>query len=186
MHADALALAQIWRPAALAVDSARLYRELQEAVRIREDFLASAGHDLRSPLTVIRGHAQLLRRQMKRSAGENDSPAFGLLRPLLDSLTPALNHIEAATTKMGRLIGALLDAARIQAGQALSLDTGPTTSSRWWRVWWQAPDELRPAPDHAGEQRGGAGGRVGCRGLERMLDNQSGTRQVQPSGGAGL
>src|SRR5262249_51682162 len=50
--------------AAIALDNARLYRSAQEAVRLRDDFLAAASHDLKNPLGVIRGRAQLLRRQM--------------------------------------------------------------------------------------------------------------------------
>ena len=183
---DALTLAQdLAGRAALAVDSARLYRELQQAVRIREDFLASAGHDLRSPLTVIRGHAQLLRRQIKRSADQINSPASEPLRPLLDSLTPSLNHIEAATTKMGRLIGALLDAARIQAGQALSLDTAPTDVVALARR--VAAEHQLSAERHQISVETGEGTLVGewdADRLERMLDNLVGNAvKYSPDGG---
>ena len=38
----------------------RLYRETQEAVRIRHEFLAIAVHELRTPITAVLGYAQLL------------------------------------------------------------------------------------------------------------------------------
>jgi signal transduction histidine kinase len=36
--------------------------QLEETVRTRDEFLASASHDLKGPITTIRGVAQLLQR----------------------------------------------------------------------------------------------------------------------------
>ena len=125
---EALALAEdLASRAALAVESARLYRELQQAMRIREDFFGSAAHDLRTPLTTIRGRAQLLLRQVARFAHDAAGPpAVDPSGPFFSRLGPALAGIDSAAAKMARLIDALLDAARLQAGQTLQLARQPT------------------------------------------------------------
>ncbi len=48
-RADVELAQEIARRAAMAVDNARLYREAQEAIRVREDFLSVASHELRTP-----------------------------------------------------------------------------------------------------------------------------------------
>jgi signal transduction histidine kinase len=49
-----LALAQeLGRRAAMAIDSARLYRQAQQAVEIRDEFMSIASHELRTPLSSL-------------------------------------------------------------------------------------------------------------------------------------
>jgi len=132
---------------ALAVENARLYGELQLALRVRDDFLASTAHDLRTPLSAIKGYAYILRRQLTREAaagaggttpttstpapaapttpsapGDPPLPALQVPPPATD----ALMEIDAAVGRMTRLIGALQDTARHQAGYLLHLDRRPT------------------------------------------------------------
>ena len=64
---DAALLTALAAAAAVALTNARLYREAQDAIRARDEFLASAAHDLKTPLTVVRGMAQLLRRRTVRT-----------------------------------------------------------------------------------------------------------------------
>lgn len=45
---------------AAAVENARLYAEVREALRLRDEFLGAAAHELRTPATVMSAHAQLL------------------------------------------------------------------------------------------------------------------------------
>ena len=47
--------------AALVVENARLYRELQEASLRKDEFLAMLGHELRNPLAPIRSSMEILR-----------------------------------------------------------------------------------------------------------------------------
>src|SRR5690606_29917717 len=44
--------------------------ERKQAERAREALLASVSHDLKSPLTVIRGHAQLLKMKAQRPGAD--------------------------------------------------------------------------------------------------------------------
>lgn len=57
-----LALAgEIGRRAGMALENARLYRELQEADRRKDQFLAMLAHELRNPLSAISNALQVLR-----------------------------------------------------------------------------------------------------------------------------
>jgi signal transduction histidine kinase len=44
---------------AVALENARLYERVSQALRLREDFISAAAHELRTPVTVIRGRTQL-------------------------------------------------------------------------------------------------------------------------------
>lgn len=114
--------------AALAVENGRLYRELQLALRVRDDFLASTAHDLRTPLAAVKGYAQLLRRQLARpvrsaatAAGDVQSKGAGS-----PALMAGLTQIETAADRMARLLESLQDAARLQAGEAVEVYKRPT------------------------------------------------------------
>jgi PAS domain S-box-containing protein len=101
-----LALAQeLARRAALAIDNARLYQEAQDAVRVREEFLSIASHELKTPLTTVKGYSQILSRLMRRPALDRSR----LIR-LTDQLQAQLGRFET-------LIADLLDVSRIQQGR---------------------------------------------------------------------
>ena len=110
-----LALAEeLARRAALAVENARLFRAAQDAVQKRDEFLSVAAHELKTPITSMRGFAQLLRRRLDR---DQQVPGAELRR--------AVTTIEQQAGKLGHLITQLLDVTRLDAGK-LSLDCSPT------------------------------------------------------------
>ena len=94
-----------------AVQTAAL-ADVRQALQLRDEFLAAAAHDLKTPLTAISGYLQLIRRK------------FG------DGLAPAIagsfDEVEQATSRMNDLISELLDVARLQSGQALDLNRRAT------------------------------------------------------------
>ncbi|MCZ7572140.1 MAG: PAS domain S-box protein [Ardenticatenaceae bacterium] len=100
------------RRAALAIDNARLYREAQEAIRTRDQFLSIASHELKTPLTALQGYAELLQRRAAREglADQRDQRA--------------LRTIYEQSVRLHRLIELLLDLSRIRTGQ-LSLEQRP-------------------------------------------------------------
>ena len=103
--------------AAIAIENARLFAETQRAVRLRDEFLASISHDLRSPLATVKGSAQLIRRRLAGLAEREPDAAFA--RHLADGIVGA-----AAT--MAELIEQLLDLARQDARRPLTLDLHET------------------------------------------------------------
>lgn len=96
------------RDAALAVDNARLYQEAQEALRLRDEFLSIASHELKSPLTSVRMHTQMLQRAVQRGDLARLEP-----ERVLQTLEADDRQIKRITT----LIDQLLDVSRIAAGR---------------------------------------------------------------------
>jgi signal transduction histidine kinase len=47
---------------AMAIEKARLFREVREALRLREEFMSAAAHELRTPVTTIQTWADILSR----------------------------------------------------------------------------------------------------------------------------
>lgn len=82
--------------------------EAEAASRIKDEFLATVSHDLRTPLTSMRGWASMLRSRQ------------------LDEATTihALEAIELNADAQAQLISDLLDVSRISAGQ-MRLDVRP-------------------------------------------------------------
>src|SRR5262249_40404633 len=76
------------RRAASAVENARLYREAQEAVVAREEFLAIASHELRTPLTAFQLAVQrFVKADSKSGAGAGVTcPAYRERDETLDVL----------------------------------------------------------------------------------------------------
>jgi len=94
--------------AAIAIDNARLYREVQDADRRKNEFLAMLAHELRNPLAPIRSAVHVLR--------------------LLGSADPqvrwAQDVIDRQVQQMVRLVDDLLDVSRITRGK-ITLQTEP-------------------------------------------------------------
>ncbi|WP_307733680.1 ATP-binding protein [Stigmatella ashevillena] len=88
----------------------RLLREAQEAVRVRDDFLTIASHELKTPLTPLSLRLATLERKLER--GEPLDPA-------------ALHHARQHLTRLTTLINDLLDTSRIESG-GLALHPQPT------------------------------------------------------------
>jgi PAS domain S-box-containing protein len=76
-----------------------------EIEELKDEMLSIASHDLRTPVTVIKSQAQLLRRAI-RSGGAT-----------LDYLNEGLGNIVVETQRLTRLLELLLDLSRIDAGR---------------------------------------------------------------------
>jgi signal transduction histidine kinase len=118
---DLLALSSIADRAAVALENARLYAAEQrarsaaeEALRMRDEFLSVAAHELKTPITSLWGMAQLMLRQLDKR---------GAVEP--DRLQRALRMIDTQSRTLARLVEQLLDVSRIEAGK-LALDRQPT------------------------------------------------------------
>jgi signal transduction histidine kinase len=83
----------------LLIEAAARIQAREESARLKDDFLSSVAHDLKSPLTGILGQAQLIELRAKR---QPDAPVD------LDRL----GRIIEEARRMSRLIVSLLDSAR--------------------------------------------------------------------------
>jgi signal transduction histidine kinase len=90
--------------AALAIDNARLYGEAQAAVRMRDEFLSVAAHELRTPITSLLGYTQFVQRRAARNPALDDRNRH------------ALQVIEAQAARLSRLITSLLEVSRLATG----------------------------------------------------------------------
>jgi PAS domain S-box-containing protein len=84
---------------------------LRELEQQKDDFLATASHDLQQPLAVIKGRAQLLGRRL--AVGEPIEAA---------RLQETLTTIQRTVDEMTQQVRELLDAARLQLGRQLDLE----------------------------------------------------------------
>jgi PAS domain S-box-containing protein len=91
--------------AALAIDNARLYQEAQRAIRAREEFLSIASHELKTPLTSVKGYAQLLEM----------AATTGAMTP--ERIQNAASRVGEQVRRLEALISDLLDVSRIQHGK---------------------------------------------------------------------
>ncbi len=85
------------------VEKSRLYEQLVDLNATQNRFLGMAAHDLRSPITVVKGYTTLYQ--------------AGILGPTTDEQTVVLSAIDSACEKMLLLIDDLLDVAAIENGQ---------------------------------------------------------------------
>jgi PAS domain S-box-containing protein len=87
--------------AALAVENARSYRELERANRLKDEFLGTLSHELRTPLNAIVGYARIARSGMIKE----------------NSLPRALETIERNAMALTQMVEDILDVSRIVAGK---------------------------------------------------------------------
>jgi PAS domain S-box-containing protein len=108
---DQLLLRELADRVSLAIENARLYREAVQALEVRDHFLSAISHDIRSPLTTVRGVVQLAMRRLE----EEGTPAA---RESIGSLSLGLT----AADRVNEMVDELLDLARWSEGQPPSLN----------------------------------------------------------------
>ena len=113
--------------AAVSIDNARLYKDAQNANRMKDEFLTVISHELRTPLTPIIGWTRMLR-------SEKLSPAEKIR---------ALEVIERNAKAQAKLIEDLLDVSRIITGK-FRLTISQVDLSE---LAANSIDSLRPAAD---------------------------------------
>jgi signal transduction histidine kinase len=81
-------------------------RSREDAAHLKEEFLSAAAHDLRTPLTVVLGQAELLERRLARNPEAR-----------IDAASVA--RIVREARRLRDLISELLDAQRLEQGRAI-------------------------------------------------------------------
>ncbi|WP_426756282.1 ATP-binding protein [Myxococcus sp. Y35] len=101
---------EVARRTALSVDNAQLLQEAREAVRLRDEFLGIASHELKTPLTPLHLKVQLLQRQVDGMAAHHQPvPA--------ERVSETLEVVQRQVRKLTNLVDNLLDVSRITAGR---------------------------------------------------------------------
>lgn len=124
--------------ASQALERARLFRSehaaratAERAVRARDEFLSIASHELKTPLTTVKGSTQLLRRQ------------FGGGRPDLTRIERFSETLEGQVGRLEALVADLLDISRIDQGRdAMRLEQTDVAS-----LLRRIASEIRESPD---------------------------------------
>jgi len=114
---DTATAEDIARRAAMATENARLYRSAEQAVEMRDRFLAVASHELRTPLSVVYGHWELLARWLR-----NDPDAA--TRANADKIETSVRRLGQGVDQLRRLVEELLDVSRLAHG-TMDMRRGP-------------------------------------------------------------
>ena len=101
-----LALAeQIAYRASVAIDNAQLYQQSETAVRLRDQFLTIASHELKTPLTSLVGYAELLEQRASEANNFDERDRR------------AIHIIAQQTARLEKMIDTMLDVSRIEHGR---------------------------------------------------------------------
>ena len=88
------------------IGAAKIARDITERLELerrKDEFISMASHELKTPITTLKGFIQLLLRKFERQG--------------MPEAVPLLAKMEAQTNRLTKLIDELLDASKIQAGR---------------------------------------------------------------------
>jgi signal transduction histidine kinase len=96
--------------AAVAIENSRLYEAIHAANKAKNDFISLVTHELRIPMTSIKGYTDLI--------------LTGMVGPLTDQQRDFLDTIKRNLHRMSVLISDLSDISRIESGR-MNFDMAP-------------------------------------------------------------
>ncbi len=105
-------LARLSDHAAIAISNASLYAEVQRANLAKSDFVSFVSHELKTPMTSIKGYSDLL--------------AAGAVGQINEAQSEFLTTIRNNINRMATLVSDLADVSRIEAGR-LKLEFQPVS-----------------------------------------------------------
>ena len=89
--------------------------EINEVDQQKDDFVVTVSHDLKSPITAVKGHAQMLQRIARRMDGPDG-------QRMLDGL----DRIESSSRQMVQILDDLVDLAYLAINRQLAIRREPT------------------------------------------------------------
>ncbi len=96
--------------AAIAIENTRLYQTAQDAIESKSQFISMVAHELKVPMTSIRGYADLIRQ--------------GTVGEVTDGQVQFLDTIRSNVDRMADLISDLSDISQLESGR-LKIDPRP-------------------------------------------------------------
>src|SRR5262249_10117919 len=103
-EADLRFMLDLAHRAAIAIENGRLYRQLKAAVQVRDDFVAVAGHELKTPLAALMMQLQTVDRMMRREAD-------------VTKVHDRIAKVTVSAERLDRLINQMLDVSRITSSR---------------------------------------------------------------------
>lgn len=91
-----------------AADLASINQELHRANQFKDLFVSITSHELKTPITTIRGQAQLALRRLRKQV---------TFSPELDNLREAFMKVDEQTSRLTNLLNDLLDLSSLRAGK---------------------------------------------------------------------
>ncbi len=88
--------------AAIAIENARLYEQLRQANQSKSEFVDTVAHELKAPMTIIKGYAELIQLTLSKQLVEQDMRLLEVI----------MTNVE----QMELLINDLLELARLESG----------------------------------------------------------------------
>lgn len=145
---------QLAARAAIAIDNARLYQQATDAIRVRDNLLSIASHELKTPLTSMNLSVDLLRRLVLTGSDEELRAQVGKrvesvwqqlawLRSLVDELLDVtqidtgrlnLRREHADLAELAHEVGERFSHEFEQAGCVLGIEARGDASGRWDRA----------------------------------------------------
>jgi signal transduction histidine kinase len=127
-------LARLADHAAVAIENARLYEAVRQANLTKSQFVSTVSHELKIPMTSIKGFTDILRK--------------GMAGPITDTQGEMLNTIRNNVDRMAVLVSDLADISRIETGR-LRLEIMPVPVSQ---VLEETLMSLRPGIEGKGQR----------------------------------
>jgi PAS domain S-box-containing protein len=101
-----LSISPVKERAGNIIGAAKIARDITERLELerrKDEFISMASHELKTPITTLKGFIQLLLRKFERQG--------------IPEVVPLLTKMEAQINRLTKLIDDLLDASKIQAGR---------------------------------------------------------------------
>jgi PAS domain S-box-containing protein len=135
---DDLQLAsEIAHRAAVSIDNAHLYQEAQDAAVDREQFVSLVSHELKTPLTVIKGYMQVMERYLQQEEWDRER------------ILTTRERLSSQVERLELLVSDILDVSRIQRGRlGLSLEENMDIVALAQQILARFDDAIERKPDH--------------------------------------
>jgi signal transduction histidine kinase len=128
--------------AAIAIHNSQLYEEMSKSNKIKDEFLNVISHELRTPINVVMGYAQLLKDGTLGEHNPQQAAAIGTIAGRSKDLMDMVNSLLYATSLEGN--GAKLEAADVKLKDfilELKMDYQSSSNDKIQLIW-DYPAEL--------------------------------------------